>query len=86
MYFEHRGNYIFPEIDHAWRKEQQQQVTEITEANRSLELAVDGQCDTPGHNASYSTVSAIDTFTNKVLNYSIVHVTVWYTLYFNTYF
>ena len=41
-----------------------------------LELALDGQCDSPGHNATYSTVSAIDTATNKLINFRVVHVKV----------
>ena len=39
-----------------------------------LELALDGQCDSPGHNAKYNTVSPIDTTTNKLINFRVVHV------------
>ena len=76
MYYQHRSNFVFPEIDHAWQKEQQEQINEIQESGRSIDLAVDGQCDSPGHNATYCTVTAMDTFTNKVLNFRIVHVKV----------
>ena len=76
MYYEHRGNFVFPEIDHAWRKNQKEQIEEIKSSERELELSVDGQCDSPGHNATYSTVTAMDTKTNKVLNFKIVHVKV----------
>ena len=76
MYYKHRGNFVFPEIDNAWRKEQQKQIDQIITSGRSLELAVDGQCDTPGHNATYSTVSAMDCETNKILNFRIIHVKV----------
>ena len=31
-----------------------------------LELALDGQCDSPGHNATYNTVSTIDTATKQI--------------------
>ena len=41
-----------------------------------LELALDGQCDSPGHNATYNTVSAIGTTTNKLINFRVVHVKV----------
>ena len=30
-----------------------------------FELALDGQCDSPGRNATYNTLSTIDTATNK---------------------
>ena len=76
MYYNHRGNFVFPEIDHAWRKDQQQQVDEIKQSGRSLDLALDGQCDSPGHNASYNTVSAMDVSNNKILYFRIVHVKV----------
>ena len=76
MYYEHRSNFVFPEIDHAWRKNRNAQIEDIIASGRKLELAIDGQCDSPGHNASYSTVTAMDTFNNKVLNFKIVHVKV----------
>ena len=76
MYHRHRSNFVFPEIDLAWNKNQQEQIDEIKHSQRQLELAVDGQCDSPGHNATYSTVSAMDTTTNKILNFKIIHVKV----------
>lgn len=69
-----RGDYVFPEIDKAWKAHQQDIIEEIHHSGRKLHLALDGQCDTPGHNASYSTVSALDVCTNKIIEYSIVHV------------
>lgn len=39
-------------------------------------LAVDGQRDSPGHNAIYNTVSAMDVDSNKIVNFNIVHVKV----------
>lgn len=73
-YYQHRGDFVYPEIDHAWRKEKEMLAEDILITNRQLALAVDGQCDSPGHNATYSTVSAMDCETNKVLNFKIVHV------------
>ena len=75
-FYDHRKKFIFPEIDSAWKKNQREQIQEITESGRKLELAVDGQCDSPGHNATYNTVSAMDAHTNKVLNFRVVHVKV----------
>ena len=46
IYYEHRGNFVFPEINHAWEKEQQQQVDEIVASERKLVLTFDGQCET----------------------------------------
>ena len=41
-----------------------------------FELALDGQCDSPGRNATYNTLSTIDTATNKWTNFRVVHVKV----------
>ena len=41
-------------------KNQVQQIEEIKKCGRFLEWAVDGQCDSPGHSATYNTASAID--------------------------
>lgn len=75
-YYNHRRDYIYPEVDHAWIKNQVEQVDEIVESGRSLNLAADGQCDSPGHNAAYNTVTMMDTHTNKVLAFKVVHVEV----------
>ena len=76
-FYEHRRQSVFPEIDAAWRKNQLQQIEEIKSSGRMLELALDGQCDSPGHNATYNTVSTIDTATNKLINFRVVQVKVF---------
>ena len=76
MYYRHRTNFVFPEIDAAWKKDQSKQIEEIKSKNRALSLGMDGQCDSPGHNATYSTVSAMDSHTNKILHFQIIHVKV----------
>ena len=48
----------------------------IKKYGRVLELAVDGQSDSPGHSATYNAVSAIDAETNKVINFRVVYVKV----------
>ena len=58
------------------KKNQREQINEIRESGRSLYLAADGQCDSPGHNATYNTMTMLDTKTNKILDFSIVHVKV----------
>ncbi|XP_057302544.1 uncharacterized protein LOC130636732 [Hydractinia symbiolongicarpus] len=73
-YYRLRGDYVFPEIYKAWRKHKSKLIDDIKQEDRQLELALDGQCDTPGHNATYSTVSAMDVKTNKIIEFNIVHV------------
>ena len=63
-------------MDAAWRKTQVQQIEEINKYGCVLELAVDGQCDSPGHSATYNTVSPIDAKTNKMINFRVVHMKV----------
>ena len=48
----------------------------IKKYGRVLELAVDGQSDSPGHSATYNTVSANDAETNKVINFRVGYVKV----------
>ena len=76
MFYEHRKQFVFPETDAAWRKSQVQHIEEMKKCGGVLELAVDEQCDSPGHSATYNTVPAIDAETNKVINFRVVHVKV----------
>ena len=73
-YYRLRGDYVFPEIDRAWKKHKKELMREIKDSGRKVDLALDGQCDTPGHNATYSTVSAMDVDTNKLIDFNVVHV------------
>ena len=75
-YYHHAGNFVYLEINHAWVKKQALQCEEIENSGRRLSLALDRQCDSPGHNASYCTVSSMDTQTNKILHFKVVDVTV----------
>lgn len=75
-FYQHRADYVYPEVNHAWQKNQSEQLQEIISSGRSLELAADGQCDSPGHNATYNTVTFLDSATNKILDFSVVHVKV----------
>lgn len=47
---------------------------EIKRTRKPISLGVDGQCDSPGHNATYCTVTAMDTETDKVVDISVVDV------------
>ena len=76
VYYKHRGDFIYPEINRAWEKNQEEQFEEIRESGRTLSLAVDGQCDSPGHNATYNTVTALEVKKKKILGFKIVHVKV----------
>ena len=67
------GEYIFPEIHSAWERHQKKILDEI-HPDRNLDVTIDGQCDSPGHNATYCTVSAMDLYTSKIIQFNIVDV------------
>ena len=46
------GNYTFPEIDQACKREQRIVVESIKRDSRDLYLGIDDQCDSPGHSAT----------------------------------
>ena len=75
-FYEHCWPLVFPVIDAAWRKNQLEQIEDIKSSGRMLELALDGQRDSPGHNATYNTVSVINTVTNKLISFRVVQVKV----------
>ena len=68
------GDYVFPEIDQAWIREQRNVIESIKRDSRDLYLGIDGQCDSPGHSATYCTVIVMDTRTNKVADLNVVNV------------
>lgn len=69
-----RGQYVFPEINKAWSLHRKKLISEMKSAPEKISLGVDGQCDSPGHSATYCTVTSMDTKTNKVLDVEVVNV------------
>ena len=68
------GTHLFPEITSTWKKHQKEIIEEADARPEMVSLSVDGQCDSPGHNATYCTVTAMDADTNKVLDFEVVNV------------
>jgi hypothetical protein len=58
-----------------WEKLQGDLLQSIKSSGRSLRLAGDGRCDSPGFNAKYCTYSVMDLETNQILTYVVVKVT-----------
>ena len=52
---------------------QQEVVIEYLRDNQ-LHLSGDGHCDSPGYSAKYATYSIMDSATDLILDYSLVHV------------
>ena len=57
-----------------WQEHQQGVVADVIQSGNNLELGIDGQCDSPGHNATYCTVTAMDAKANKIVDLKVVNV------------
>ena len=66
------GDYVFPEVERMWKSHQSSILASMKDS--LVEIGVDGQCDSPGHNATYCTVTAMDCNSNKVLDVQLVNV------------
>ena len=64
---------VMPAIQRRWDKERNQLVEEAAQRD-GVHLAGDGRCDTPGHNAKYSSYSFLDQKTNKIIDFRITQV------------
>jgi hypothetical protein len=53
-------NYLMPVIQHTWSLLQAKLLDKINSTNRTLQLAGDGRCDSPGFSAKYCTCSLLD--------------------------
>ena len=47
---------------------------EIKKQDRTIDLCGDGRSDSPGHNAKYGTYTLMDENSEKILDFSLVHV------------
>lgn len=67
-----QDEYVFPVVNEAWQQEQESVITEIGE--RDVWLSGDGRCDSPGFSAKYGTYTLLDQETDKVVDFSVIHV------------
>lgn len=68
------GKYVFPEIRSEWKVHQRSVLKEVIARDEPINISVDGQCDSPGHNATYCTVTSMDCESDKVLSFEVVNV------------
>ena len=62
-------DYVYPVVHTTYIRQQE----EYLRYNR-LHLSGDGRCDNPGYSAKYATYSLMDSATDLILHYSLVHV------------
>ena len=68
LFFINLGAYVFPQVHKFWEEHKSKIYNEMKCQGTKRDIAVDGQCDSPGHNATYCTVTAMDTKVNKVVD------------------
>ena len=72
-FYEIQNEYLFPVINAAWEKEQQNTLRQV-KMKGAVSLNGDGWCDSSGHNAKYGTYTLMDNNTGKITTFSIVQV------------
>ncbi|XP_066922298.1 uncharacterized protein [Clytia hemisphaerica] len=73
-FFDLRGKHLFPEIRETYKEHHEAVIKEVNARNKLVSLSVDGQCDSPGFNATYCTVTSMDVDSNKILDFKVVNV------------
>ncbi|XP_002939397.1 uncharacterized protein LOC100487738 [Xenopus tropicalis] len=67
MFYNYQRNYVFPAIDHQWKKEKDVMARKRT----PMALAGDGQFDSPGHSAKFCTYTMMDVTSKKIIDFKI---------------
>ena len=62
---------VFPMVDLIFKTSRQRIMSDV---KNPVELAGDGRCDSPGYSTKYRTYTVLDTNTNKIIEFSIVHI------------
>ena len=65
---------ILPTINKSYEKQQKAVLEEIKKQGEANDLCGDGRSDSPGHNAKYGTYSLMDENSEKIVDFSLVHV------------
>ena len=74
QFYDVQGKVIFPIINKAYTTQQDAVIGEIKKQNRTIDLCGDGRSDSPGHNAKYGTYTLMDESSEKIVDFSLVHV------------
>ncbi|KAH3851542.1 hypothetical protein DPMN_094024 [Dreissena polymorpha] len=62
-FFKHQRSFLWPAVEAVWLDHTSAALTSIKEEGRSVTLACDGRCDSPGHCPKYAAYTFIDTAT-----------------------
>ncbi|XP_071986317.1 uncharacterized protein [Engystomops pustulosus] len=68
-YHKYQRNYLFPTVQHHWKKEQEENFSLL--GNSSVCVVGDGQCDGPGCGTRYGLYTLMDASTKKILNFRV---------------
>ena len=57
-----------------WKLNQSSIVAKLSREGNKIDVGVDGQCDSLGHNATYCTVTAMTIPSNEIIDVEVVNV------------
>lgn len=75
-YMNIQSSYLTPTIMDVWKSQQQLLIQTIKDEERSLKLAGDARCCSPGHTAKFGSYSMMDLHTGKILDIKLVQVSI----------
>ncbi|KAH3822940.1 hypothetical protein DPMN_124734 [Dreissena polymorpha] len=76
-FFKHQRSFPWPAVVAVWLDHTSTALTAINEEGRSVTLAGDGRCDSPGHYPKYAKYTFIDMATGHVIGLHLVQVRHW---------
>ena len=72
QFYDLQRDYVYPVVQSTYVR-QQEAVVEYFRDNQ-LHLSGDSHCDSPGYSTKYATYSLMDSATDLILDYNLVHV------------
>ena len=67
-----QNSFLFPVIYKFWKIEQANAITKFKD--QEVEVIGDGRCDSPGYSAKYGTYTMMESHSNTILDFQVVHV------------
>ena len=73
QFFINQKNFLFPTLNTFYKNTRKDLYVSCINENVS-HFSGDGRCDSPGYSAKYGTYSLVNTSTNKITDFHVVHV------------
>ncbi len=75
LYYELQCNILLPVVNEKWEADKKNLHRDVISNGKSLTLAGDGRCDSPGFSAKYCTYTMMDSPSNCIIDFEQVQVT-----------